>query len=272
MGKGTKKIAFVGGGNMAEAIFSGLLKKGTVTAEDIFVTEKRLDRRNQLEQTYGIETAEDNSLAPTKASTILLAVKPQVLPEVQEEIKTSFTSEHLLISILAGISRQRLSQAFGFPERVVRVMPNLPALLGCGISAITFPDNLSENERDWVRSILRSVGDIVEVEETQQDVVTAVSGSGPGYMFYFAQHFIAAAVAQGLDETVAQKLVTETFAGTAELLRQREESPAELVQKVATPGGTTEAGLSALKELNLPGMIEETVRRAVNRAQELNKK
>jgi len=130
---------------------------------------------------------------------------------------------------------------------------------------------LEENYRQWVRRILQSVGSIVEAQEPLQDVVTAVSGSGPGYIFFLAQHFIAAAVAEGLPEDVARKLVTETLAGSAELLRQRPDSPAELVRKVATPGGTTEAGLSALKEKDLPGMIHEMVARAANRSRELNR-
>jgi pyrroline-5-carboxylate reductase len=129
---------------------------------------------------------------------------------------------------------------------------------------------MSEERREWVRTILRSVGEVVEVPEPLQDVVTAVSGSGPGFLFYLAQHWIAAGVDQGLDERTARLLVTETMAGAAEVLRQRSDSPEELVRKVATPGGTTEAGLKVLQEANLAQIMKNTVDSATRRSRELN--
>ena len=149
-------------------------------------------------------------------------------------------------------------------------MPNLAAQVGRGISAITFPEEMSEERREWVRTILRSVGEVVEVPEPLQDVVTAVSGRGPGFLFYLAQHWIAAGVDQGLDERPARLLVTETMAGAAEVLRQRSDSPEELVRKVATPGGTTEAGLKVLQEANLAQIMKNTVDSATRRSRELN--
>ncbi|MGI6457078.1 MAG: pyrroline-5-carboxylate reductase [bacterium] len=265
-----KKVAFVGGGNMAEAILGGLLRRQTVQAGDILVSEKSLERRKYLEQSYQIETAEDNKIAPQQADTLLLAVKPYHLDEVKEELRPYLTSEHTIISILAGKSRERLANALGFPESIVRVMPNLAAQVGRGISAITFPEEMSEERREWVRTILRSVGEVVEVPEPLQDVVTAVSGSGPGFLFYLAQHWIAAGVDQGLDERTARLLVTETMAGAAEVLRQRSDSPEELVRKVATPGGTTEAGLKVLQEANLAQIMKNTVDSATRRSRELN--
>jgi len=266
-----KKIVFIGGGNMAEAVLSGLLRQQTVSADDILVTEKLSSRRDYLKETYDVETSESNSDGPSKAQTVFLAVKPQILSEVKDEIKGGLTESHTVISILAGMSRERLGDALGFQNRMVRVMPNLPALVGRGVSAITFPDAMNEPDREWVRTILRSVGEIVEVEEPLQDVVTAVSGSGPGYIFNLADLFIAAGVAQGLQEDVARRLVVETLAGSAEVLRTRPDSPAELVKKVATPGGTTEAGLSVLEERNLGGILIDMVAKAAERSRELNK-
>lgn len=266
-----KKIAFIGGGNMATAVVSGLLNKCTLTAADILIAEKSPERRQYLEQTYQVETTDDNSLAPQVSRTVFLSVKPKILADVKDELKPVLTGDHLVISILAGISRERLGAALGILDRTVRVMPNLPAQVGQGVSALTFPESLPEKDRDWVRSIFLAVGEIVEVEESLQDVVTAVSGSGPGYLFYFVDLFIRAGMEQGLSQSIARRLVTETLAGAAEVLRRSPDSPEELARKVATPGGTTEAGLSALKEGNLEAMTRLMVERATSRSRELNR-
>jgi pyrroline-5-carboxylate reductase len=267
-----KGIALVGGGNMAEAILAGLLRKQTIERNEILVTEKHRERAAYLKQTYGVEVQEDNANAPQWAQTLLLAVKPYVLDEIAGELRPQLTDRQVVISILAGTSRERLANALGHPAGMVRVMPNLAAQVGCGISAITFPPEMEEGQREWVRTILRAVGEVVEVEESLQDAVTAVSGSGPGYLFYLAEHWIAAAEAEGLEPQTARRLVTETLAGSAQVLRQRADLPAELVRRVATPGGTTEAGLSALQEAGLPEIVREMVRRATRRSQELNRK
>lgn len=265
-----KKIAFVGGGNMAEAVLSGLLAKQTVVPQDILVCEKMPERQVYLRETYGVEVTGENAQAGARAKTVFLSVKPQILIEVQKAVRQSLTEEHLVISILAGVSLARLEGALDCPGRIVRVMPNLPALVGRGVSAISYPGSLPETEREWVRAILRSVGEIVEVDEKYQDVVTAVSGSGPGYIFYLAQQFMEAAITHGLTQEVATCLVTETLAGAAELLRKSHESPESLVRKVATPGGTTEAGLSVLKEHDLPIILSKMVERSACRSRELN--
>ncbi|HOJ58993.1 MAG TPA: pyrroline-5-carboxylate reductase [bacterium] len=267
----SKKLAFIGGGNMAEALIAGLLREHTLTPAELLVCEKSPERRAYLENQYRIETAAENARGPQQASTLFLAVKPKVLAEIQEEIRGALTPDHLVISILAGISRERLAEALGHPERMVRVMPNLPAQVGRGVSAITFPATLPESGREWVRTIFRSVGEVVEVEESLQDAVTAVSGSGPGYIFYLAQVFIDAAVREGLSRPVARRLVTETLAGAAEVLRRKEDSPEELVRKVATPGGTTEAGLAVLLENDLAGTFQTLVARAAQRSRELGR-
>ncbi len=266
----SKKIAFIGGGNMAEAVLAGLVRNQTVSPGDILVTEKNPERRAFLEKTYQIDTTDDNAQAARQSKTIFLAVKPYILDEIKDEIKDHLSEDHVVISILAGISRERLGKALGRVQRMVRVMPNLPAQVGMGVSAITFPESFPTPDRDWVRSILQSTGRVVEVEEPLQDAVTAVSGSGPGYLFYLADLFIQAGVQQGLSEPVAKSLVVETMAGAAEVLRRSNDSPTELVKKVATPGGTTEAGLSVLKENDLSGIMQSMVNRAAARSRELN--
>lgn len=266
-----KKIGFIGGGNMAEAIIAGLIRRKTVPPGEILVSDKEPVRKDYLFRHYDVRTAPSNAECVQRCGTVVLAVKPAVLPETAEELRGALTPDHLIVSILAGQSRERIASLLGRPERVVRVMPNLPMQVGRGISAITFPPELGADEREWVRTILRSAGETVEVEENLQDAVTAISGSGPGYLFYLAGHFIDAAVALGLDPATARTLVTETMAGAAEVLRERGESPPELVRKVATPGGTTEAGLSALREAGLDGILLEMAKRAERRSKELNR-
>ena len=155
---------------------------------------------------------------------------------------------------------------------MVRVMPNLPAQAGAGISAVTFGEDVDCNQRAIVNEILSAVGPVVEVEEELQDAVTAVSGSGPGFLFQLASHLIEAAKAVHLPEPVARRLVVQTMLGTARFLEQSTDNPADLVKKVATPGGTTEAGLKVLQQADLEGIIRETIRAATERSKELGRK
>lgn len=270
MSEFSKQLIFIGGGNMAEAILSGLLRTQALKPDEIIVAEPRPERRQELSEVYKIEAVESNAAAVQQAKTVLLAIKPFKLEEVKDELRGALTPGHLAISILAGASREKLGNALGDKERVVRVMPNLPALVGFGVSAITFPEALEEAERKWVRTILRSVGAVVEVDEPLQDAVTAVSGSGPGYVFYLVHHFIEAAKSEGLKPDIARQLAIHTFVGAAEVLKQGGDTPEALVKKVATPGGTTEAGLSALDEFKTPEILRNVVHRAAERSRELN--
>lgn len=264
-----KNISFIGGGNMAEAILAGLIHGGVVPPESICVSEPVEERRSVLATRYGVSCVTDNAEATGFAHTLVLAVKPFKLDDVKEEIRAAMTNQHCLISILAGASREKLTQAFGHPDGMVRVMPNLPAQVGRGVSAVTFPQGMSEPRRDWVRMILRSVGQVVEVDEPLQDAVTAVSGSGPGFLFILAHHWIEAAIREGLSADSARTLVVETLAGSAEVLARSDDSPTELAKKVATPGGTTEAGLNHLAANNLGSVWAGAVSAARKRSQEL---
>lgn len=265
-----KRIAFIGGGNMAEAILAGLLRQKTLQPQEALVCEPRDERREELRQRYGVEVSSDNRDAPRMAETVILAIKPYQLDDVKDELRPILREDHLLISILAGTSRAKLGVALGREERMTRVMPNLPALVGKGVSAITFPPDLGEKERAWVRTILGGVGVTVEVEEALQDAVTAISGSGPGYLFEIARCLIQAAEAEGIPSDTARFLVQYTMIGAAETLASFDEPPEALVRKVATPGGTTEAGLKVFEARRLADIVHETVRSAAARSRELN--
>ncbi len=266
-----KSIAFAGGGNMAEAIIAGLVFKAICPPERILACDVLEQRRAALQERYGIRVTADLAELPGFSPTLLLAVKPMHLAEVGPVLQPKLGPGSVVISILAGQSLARLEAALGDAAALVRVMPNLCSRVGAGISAITFPEKISDPGKDWVKEILSSVGATVEVQEPLQDAVTAVSGSGPGYIFYLAGHFIAAAEKEGLAPDVARRLVVETLYGSARVLQDIDEDCMDLVRKVATPGGTTEAGLSALADGKMPDVLAEMVHRATSRSQELGK-
>ncbi|MFH1742785.1 MAG: pyrroline-5-carboxylate reductase [bacterium] len=263
------KIAVIGGGNMGSALVAGLVEKGIASPTDILVCEIDQDRRERLNQQCGVKVTDRVEETPGFADTLLLAVKPMHLTEVGSRLKPLVCDRHLVISILAGQSRRKLGSVLGGMARVVRVMPNLPAQLGAGISAVTFGDDADNDQRKLAHEILSTVGQVVEVEEELQDAVTAVSGSGPGFLFYLAAQMIKAAEAVGLSGKVARQLVVQTMLGTARFLAETSEDPADLVRKVATPGGTTEAGLEVLTKENLTKIVSDTIRRATERSREL---
>ena len=264
-----RKLAVIGGGNMGSALIGGLVKKEICSPSDILVCEVVPERREQLARDYGVRVSDLLEKATGFARTVLLAVKPMHLPEVGSRLQSLLGQEHVLISILAGQSRQKLASVLGDLVEIVRVMPNLPAQVQAGISSVTFSPNVQENVRSWVNEILSAVGPVVEVEEELQDAVTAVSGSGPGYLFYLVDQMIAAAKEAGLPDETARLLVLHTFAGAGRYLEQSSEDPAVLVKRVATPGGTTEAGLNVLGNARLPEIVSETIRKATERSKEL---
>jgi len=264
-----RRIAVIGGGNMGSALVSGLVDRGICVPADVLVCEIVEERRTRLKEQYGVAITDRLEEAARFASTLILATKPMHLQEVGPRLKPVLRDGHVVVSILAGQSREKLARVLGRTAQIVRVMPNLPAQVGAGVSAITFGEEIHEDVRSWVRVILSAVGEVVEVEEELQDAVTAVSGSGPGFLFYLSAQMIAAAEAVGLPKDVARVLVVQTLFGTARVLQESPADPADLVRKVATPGGTTEAGLSVLAKAEVAAIIQETIRRATERSKEL---
>jgi pyrroline-5-carboxylate reductase len=256
---------------MGSALVAGLVNRDICTSADILVCEIVAERREQLRERYRVVVTDQIEEVPRFAQTLILAVKPMHLQEVGSRLRPLLRDHHLVVSILAGQTRQKLEGVLGRAAGIVRVMPNLPAQVGAGVSAVTFGDDAGEDVRSWVREILSAVGEVVEVEEDLQDAVTAVSGSGPGFLFYLAAQMIAGAETVGLPRDVARSLVIQTMLGTAKVLVESSADPADLVRKVATPGGTTEAGLAVLANANLPDIIRETLVRATERSKELGR-
>ncbi|WP_324779414.1 pyrroline-5-carboxylate reductase [Thiobacillus sedimenti] len=261
------KVSFIGGGNMAAAIIGGLIASGTQPT-DIEVVEVNADARAQLSARFGVVTHTDLSQARLHP-LLVLAVKPQSLPEVAAALATRLAG-HLVVSIAAGIRVADLARWLGGHARIVRTMPNTPALVRAGISGLYASPGVDADARSQAEAILRAVGGVVWVDdETRLDAVTAVSGSGPAYVFYFIESLEAAGVAQGLPAETARQLALQTFFGAAKLALESGEEPAVLRQRVTSKGGTTERGLAALDAAGVRAGIGQAVEAASRRSAEL---
>ena len=239
------KTGFIGGGNMAEAIIKGLLAGG-VPASDLAVSEPSAERRAQLSERYGISVMSDNRALCETSDTVILAVKPQVYATALADLVTPVSSGRLFISIMAGVKSSALEELLGAGTRVVRVMPNTPALVLAAASAISRGSFATDEDLSLTRRIFDLVGTTCVVEEKLLDAVTGVSGSGPAYVLTFIEALSDAGVKHGLTRDAATALAAQTVYGTAKLLLETREHPAVLKGNVASPGGTTIAAMHSL--------------------------
>ena len=265
-------IAFIGGGNMARSLIGGLVSAGT-PSRTISVSEPQAELRNNLQEDFGINVHADNISAATGARVIVLAVKPQVLQEVVVPLG-SLVAEHqaLLVSVAAGITAPSIERWAGSQPALVRVMPNTPALVGAGISALYANKNVDEDQRKLAETIMSAVGKTVWIQnESLMDTVTAVSGSGPAYFFYVMQAIKDAAVTEGLDAETARLLTLETALGAARLALESAEDPGTLQKRVTSPGGTTEAAINVLDSSGVSDTFQNAVSAARARGGELAK-
>lgn len=261
------KVSFIGGGNMAAAIIGGLISSGAQAA-DIEVVEVNADARAQLAARLGVVTHTDVSLARLHP-LIVLAVKPQSLPEVAAALSAHLTGQ-LVVSIAAGVRVADLARWLGGHARIVRAMPNTPALVQAGITGLYAPAAVNQDARSQAEAVMRAVGGVVWVdEEPWLDAVTAVSGSGPAYVFYCIESLEAAALAQGLAPATARQLAVQTFFGAAKLALESGEDPALLRQRVTSKGGTTERGVAALEAARVKPAFAQAVTAASQRSAEL---
>lgn len=265
----TKKIGFIGAGNMARAIAAGIIQKGIVAADAILASDVAEHQRQDFTRITGAKATASNSDVIDWADIVIVAVKPFNVSELCEEIRSRVTSKHLIVSICAGVTTSFYEQKLGNQPRVVRVMPNTPALIGCGATAVSAGRYATAEDVELVLDLFRAVGVAIELPEAALDVVTGLSGSGPAYVFHFAEALIAAGRKLGLPEDAATLLVKQTLHGAARLALESEKSLEELRAAVTTKGGTTEAGLRALEAAGFKQAIEECVAAAARRSAEL---
>lgn len=264
-----RRIAFIGAGNMASALISGLLARGSARPDTLLASDLREEALQTLAREHGIATTHDNASA-CAADVIVLSVKPQILPAVLSELAPRIGRDALVVSIAAGVPLAVIEgQLPGV--RVIRAMPNTPALVGAGATAIAAGVHAVPADLQTARAIFESVGVVVEVPEAQLDAVTALSGSGPAYVFYLAEALVEAGSGVGLPQDVATTLALQTVYGAAKLLHESAEAPAELRRKVTSPGGTTEAGVKALDGLQVKAAFQACVTAARDRGAELGR-
>ena len=256
-------ITFVGGGNMGAALVEGLIRSGE-SPSAITIVESSADRRAVLAQTFPGVTLTEN-IGPCTAGVV--AVKPAGAADVCRELGRAGATR--VLSIAAGVSVETLQNAAGSSTAVVRAMPNTPALVGEGAAGMCASSQCSPADLEWAKAVLGAVGVVVEVPESLIDAVTAISGSGPAYLFLVAEAMIDAGVAQGLPRDIADALVRQLLVGSGRLLQQTGEAPEALRAKVTSPNGVTAAAIEALERAGLRSAITQTVEAAVRRSREM---
>jgi pyrroline-5-carboxylate reductase len=268
----TIKFGLIGGGVMGEALLSRLISGGVFQASEVIVSEPQYSRQNFLEQKYRVAVTADNTQVFTQATEVLfLAVKPQIFSAIAQELgEVTLERSPLIVSILAGVPLKQLEAAFpGFP--VIRAMPNTPATVGAGMTAITLGAYTEARHLDTAEQLFAAVGEVVEVNESLMDAVTGLSGSGPAYVALMVEALADGGVAAGLPRAIANQLALQTVLGTAQLLHETKLHPAELKDRVTSPGGTTIAGVAQLEKAAFRSALIEAVKAATARSQELGK-
>jgi pyrroline-5-carboxylate reductase len=267
-----KQIGFIGGGNMAAALIGGLLDGG-YPRENIWVSDIDQDKLQHLSTQYGVKTSLDNQGIAQNVDVLVLAVKPQIAKSVLTNLGVgSLRSESIVISIVAGILESDIEKWLGGPVALIRAMPNTPALIRSGASALHANARVEDEQRDIAESILRAVGLVVWLEsESQLDAVTAISGSGPAYFFLLMEAMEESALQLGLDQQTARLLIEQTAFGAAKIALEVEESPAELRKRVTSPGGTTQKALETFEKGGFRALVAEALSAAHGRSLELSR-
>ncbi len=264
-------LTFIGGGNMARSLIAGLVRQGVAPA-DIHVAEPVTDLRDALTTDFGVKTYASASEAAARGDVWVLAVKPQVLRDVCAGLAdTALGRRPLVVSIAAGITGAQLQRWLGGHDAVVRAMPNTPALLGAGVTGLHASAAVTAGQRQQADQVLASAGKTVWIEdEARMDAVTAVSGSGPAYVFLLAEAMEAAARAQGLSADAAHTLVVQTLLGASRMLDESGEAPAELRRRVTSPNGTTQAAIESFQREGFEAIVARAIEAATERGRTLS--
>jgi pyrroline-5-carboxylate reductase len=264
-------IGFIGAGNMAEALIRGLVRGGHITADRIAASGPRKERLDELRTAYAVDVTTDNREVARRCGLVVLAIKPQIMDKVLREIGDQLKPGTLVVSIAAGVDTETIEAGVGEGVRVVRAMPNTPALVGAGATAISAGKHASESDLATARAMFDAVGISVILEETHLDAVTGLSGSGPAYIFLILEALADAGVKVGLSRRNAQRLAAQTVMGSAKMLLETDEHPGKLKDMVTSPGGTAIAGLHTLEEGGLRTTLINAVETATKRARELGR-
>ena len=272
----TKQIAILGTGSMGQAILSGLLAAGTSPA-NIRVTTKSKASADAISSNHGVQAtalesdSAANSLSAKDADLVILAVKPNMILETLKDVASGLKPNCLVVSVAAGITTAAMQEQLSGNAAVVRAMPNTPSVVGLGVTGISKGSNVTEQQLDLAVKLFSSVGKVLVVDESKIDALSTISGSGPAYVFYFAEKLITAAKSLGFSETEASLMVKETFLGSATLLATSSSTPEELRQQVSSPNGTTMQATGRFDAADLEKVFIEATEAALARAKELGK-
>lgn len=264
-----RRIAFVGAGNMAEAMIRGLLRGGHAVPADIRASAPRIERTEEIQREYGILVGTDNQSIASEGEIVILSVKPQIMRSVLDEIADSIPAKALVISIAAGVPISAIESRLRPGTRVVRAMPNTPALVDAGATAIAKGSHANGDDMLIATRIFEAVGICVQLAESQLDAVTGLSGSGPAYVFLILEALSDAGVKVGLSRRTAQLLATQTVLGSAKMLLETNEHPGRLKDMVTSPGGTAITGLHTLEHGGVRTTLMDAVEAATRRSREL---
>lgn len=265
------KIAFIGGGNMGEAILKAIIANKLAAPAEICVSDISEDRRNYLKKEYKVAVTEDSLKAANNAEIIILAVKPQILPAVFSGLNNKLKPAQLVLSIIAGATIDKIAGGLNH-KRIIRSMPNTPAQIGEGMTVWTATSAVTAAQKKQAKAILGVMGQELFVgDEKYLDMATAISGSGPAYVFYFVEAFAEAAVKIGWTPEAAEKLALQTLVGATTLLQKSGKKPADLRRAVTSPGGTTAAAIEQFEKGNYKLLFTQAIEAALKRAKELGK-
>ena len=265
------RLGIIGCGNMGEAILRGLMQGGSFPLDDIIVSARHQERIDALAERHGVATTLENGKVAASASIVVLAVKPQIARRVLEEISPAVSPDTLLVSVVAGLSMDGIIRTLGKPLPVVRAMPNTPALVHAGATAIASNGQVTKEQHDLVSGMFGSLGKVVTVDEAQMNAVTGLSGSGPAYVFLMIDALADAGVRVGLSRAEALVLAAQTVMGSAKLLLDSGEHPGRLKDMVTSPGGTAIAGVATLEAGGIRTTLIRAVEVATLRCEELGK-
>lgn len=264
-------IGFIGAGNMAEALIRGLVRGNHVAADRVHASAPRRERLDELKSAYGIHVTTDNKEVARSSGLVVLSVKPQIMDKVLREVGDQLKPGTLVVSIAAGVDTESIETAVADGVRVVRAMPNTPALVSAGATAVSAGRHASEADLATAKALFEAVGIAVVLEESHLDAVTGLSGSGPAYIFLILEALADAGVKVGLSRRNAQRLAAQTVMGSAKMLLETDEHPGRLKDMVTSPGGTAIAGLHTLEEGGLRTTLINAVETATKRARELGR-
>ncbi len=268
-----KKIAFIGAGSMAEAVVSGIISKQFIKNEQVWITNKDNEERLvEMKEKYGVSTSREKEKVLSGADIIILSTKPYDVESAIKSISPYLTENQIVMSVIAGVSTAQITETIGKEVPVIRAMPNTSASIGYSATAITQGEFASEEDMIIAKQLFEAIGTVNIVKEEEMHIVTAISGSGPAYIYYLVEAMEEAAIKEGLDAVTAKELITQTIIGAGMMLKTSELPVDTLRENVTSPNGTTEAGLKTLADRDFKESMIACVKSATNRSKELGKK